>query len=175
MSKIFFQLFILCSFGRAWGIEGLNSGSSFLSNTTNILVFAGNDRQVMPMDEKFLKFVSDTLYLGKPALNLRCDVKVREITEERRFSDGMKRIQMLEVIYKTNYFNLPEEKMFFPIGSQVTKEMKVSKFAGSVEEIQLLSDDLTNSRFIFQHNGRGEIIWMSFEDDQKIAPCALKE
>jgi len=81
----------------------------------------------------------------------------------------------LEVIFKTSYFSLPEEKIYFPIGSEVTREIKVSKSSGTVEEIQLQSDDLTNSRFIFQHNGRGEIVWMSFEDDQKTAPCAVSE
>ena len=153
----------------------LNSMDSFLGKTTsNILVFPGKSRQVMPMDAKLLKFISDTLYSGKPALNLNCDIKAREMTEERKFSDGPRRVDMLELIYKTQYMNLPEEKMYFPLGSEVTREIKVSKFAGTVEEIQIQSDDLADSRFIFQHNGRGEIVWMSFEDDQKTAPCMLR-
>jgi hypothetical protein len=138
-------------------------------------VFPSANRRVSAMDEKLLKFVSDTLYLGKPALNLKCDVKVREITEDRKFSDGLRRIQMLEVKFKTNYFGQYEETMYFPVGSQVTREIKVSKFAGTVEEIQLQSDDLEDSRFIFQHNGHGEIVWMTYEDDQKTTPCALKQ
>ncbi len=179
MNRFFILLLILCvlTLANAEAIEGLNTRDSYLGSTTsnNILVFASNNRVIKPLDEKLLKFVSDTLHVGKPGLNLNCDVKVREITEEKKFSDGVRRIQMLEIIFKTNYMNLPEEKMYFPVGSQVTKEVKVSKFAGTVEEIQLQSDDLADSRFIFQHNGRGEIVWMSFEDDQKIAPCAVRD
>jgi len=177
MNRFFVLLVILCllTLANAQAIEGLNKIDNFLggANSSPILVFASNNRQVQPLDEKLLKFISDTLHTGKPSLKLNCDVKVREITEEKKFSDGVRRIQMLEIIYKTNYMNLPEEKMYFPVDSQITKEVKVSKFAGTVEEIQLQSDDLANSRFIFQHNGRGEIVWMSFEDDQKTAPCAL--
>ena len=139
----------------------------------DVLVFADKNRKVYPMDLKTLKFVSDTLHLGKPALNLGCDVKVREMVEERKFSDGVRRVEMLEIIFKTQSFNLPEEKMYFPIGSKLTQSVKVSKFAGTVEEIQLEAEDLVNSRFIFQHNGRGEIVWMSYEDDHKTTPCRL--
>lgn len=178
MQRFIFILLILCllAFADAQAIEGLNQRDSYLGNvgSSTILVFASNNRQVLAMDEKHLKFISDALHIGKPALNLNCDVKVREVTDERRFSDGVQRVQSIEIIFKTNYMNLPEEKMYFPTGSQLTKEVKVSKFAGTVEEIQLQSDDLANSRFIFQHNGRGEIVWMTYEDDQKTAPCAIR-
>ena len=176
MSNLFLIVMLVFSFSNISNAQEMLAGASpFGRTTSNILVFASNNRQILPLNESLLKFISDTLHLGKPALNLRCDVKVREMTDERKFSEGVQRIAMLEIIFKTEYFHMPEEKMYFPVGSQVTKEVKVSKFAGTVEEIQLQSDDLANSRFIFQHNGRGEIVWMTFEDDHKTTPCLLKK
>src|SRR5687768_11560980 len=108
MNRFFILLLVLCilTLANAEAIEGLNARDSYLGATTsNILVFASNNRQIEPLNEKLLKFISDTLHVGKPALNLNCDIKVREITEEKKFSDGIRRIQMLEVIYKTNYMN----------------------------------------------------------------------
>lgn len=141
---------------------------------SQILVFAKANRRIEPMNIEIMTFISETLHVGKPALNLNCEVIVREIKQERKFSDGIKIVEMLEIIYRSSLFNTPEQKAYFPIGSAITREEKVSNFSGPIEEIQLESDDLANSRFIFQHNGRGEIIWMSFADDLKTLPCRLK-
>ncbi|MGZ3724236.1 MAG: hypothetical protein ACXWQQ_00465 [Pseudobdellovibrio sp.] len=142
---------------------------------TAILVFQDHEEKQTELDHPLLKFISDTLYLGKPALNLGCDVKVREMNEDRKFSDGVKRIEMLEIIYHTSFNSYPEVKMYFPVGSKVTKRQKVSEFAGTVEEIEMESNDVQNRRFIFQHNGRGEIVWMSFESDTTTEPCLVKK
>lgn len=143
----------------------------------DVLIFAKADKKIQPLDRPLLKFVSDTLDNGRPAENLDCEVKVRDVHEDRRFSDGTRRIEMLELIYYTRSANgLPEQKAYFPVNStQITRSTVNSRFAGSVEEIQLEADDMVNSRFIFQHNGRGGIIWMTYEDDLKTVPCRLKQ
>jgi hypothetical protein len=137
------------------------------SAQAQVLVFPNNNKLIGPLSVRMLKFISNTLHLD-------CDVKVREITEERRFSDGIRRIDMLEIIFRSKNLSVPPEKFYFAVGStRITKEHKVSKFSGPVEEIQLETEDNTNSRFVFQHNGQGEIIWMTFEDDLKTTPCRL--
>lgn len=143
--------------------------------SADILIFAQADRRTQPMDTPLLSFISNTLQEGQPSENLDCEVKTQIIREDRRFSDGVRRIEMLEVIYFTRSFTgLPEQKSYFPLDSKVTRSLVNSRFAGSVEEIQLEAEDTVNSRFIFQHNGRGEIVWMSYEDDLKTVPCRLK-
>lgn len=141
---------------------------------SQILVFAKADRRVQPMTTDLMRFVAETLHVGKPAVNLNCGVKVREIKQERKFSDGVRIVEMLEIIFQSSLFHSPEQKAYFPLGSVITRETKVSAFSGTVEEIQVESDDLANSRFIFQHNGLGEIIWMSFENDLTTLPCRLR-
>ncbi len=139
-----------------------------------VLVFAKANRKIQPMTVEIMTFIAETLHSGKTALNLNCEVKIREIKQERKFSDGIKIVEMLEINYHGGAFNGTEQKAYFPLNSVVTRFETNSSFSGVVEEMQLESDDLTNSRFTFQHNGRGEITWMSFEDDLKTLPCRLK-
>lgn len=139
-----------------------------------ILEFAQENRKIQPMDVELMTFIAVTLHAGKPALNLDCEVRVREIKQERKFSDGIKIVEMLEIIYRGAVFNPIQQKAYFPLGSIVTKAQKVSAFSGTVEEFQLEAGDLANSRFTFQHNGRGEIVTMIFEDDLKTLPCRLR-
>ena len=139
-----------------------------------MLIFADANRVIKPMDIKSMTFIAETLTVAKPALNLDCDVRIREIKQERKFSDGVHIVEMLELIYHNRVYGLPEQTTYFPLGSKVTKSEKNSKFSGVVEEIQLEADDMVNSRFIFQHNGRGEIVWMTYEDDLRTIPCRLK-
>ena len=141
----------------------------------DILIFADANKVVQPMDVKQMLFISETLHSAKTALNLDCDVKVREIKKEQKFSDGIHIVEMLEIIYRSKLWGLPEQKSYFPLNTTTfTKSQKNSKFSGVVEEIQLEADDMENSRFIFKHDGRGEIVWMTYEDDFRTVPCRLK-
>ena len=148
----------------------------FVTSTASaqILIFAKEDLKVDKLDVNLMSFISTTLHISKPARNLDCEVQVNEIKQERKFSDGVHIVEMLEVVYRSYLLGRHEQKIYFPVGSKVTRDVKNSKFSGTVEEIQLEADDIVNSRFIFQHNGMKEIIWMTYEDDHKTVPCRLK-
>ena len=121
-----------------------------------------------------MSFIAEILHANKPALNLDCEVKVKEIKQERKFSDGIRIVEMLEIKYRSSLVDYQEQLIFFPLQSLIKIQNKNSGFSGTVEEFELQSDDLANSRFIFQHDGRGNLIWMSFENDLKTVPCGLK-
>lgn len=119
-------------------------------------------------------FIAGTLNAGRVIPPLECSVRIREIKQERKFSTGTKLVEMLEITYRSNSFDLGEQKMYFPMGSRVGRQQKVNQFSGVVEEIHLEADDRLNSHFIFQHDGSGHISFMTFENDLMIAPCRLK-
>ena len=127
-----------------------------------------------PLTVDKMLFIAETLHANKPARNLDCEVKVKEIKQERKFSDGVKIVEMLEIRYRSSLLSYQEELVYFPLQSEIKIQKKNSRFAGSVEEFELQADDLLSSRFIFQHDGRGNLIWMSFENDFKTVPCGLK-
>lgn len=128
-----------------------------------------------PLDSKNLKFISDRLYLDKLADNLDCEVRVSETKKERKFSTGVKIVEMLEIKYTSKRYRQDEHVAFFPIASMLTIQRKTSNLAGAVEEFKLESNDLHNTQFIFQHDGVGHIVWMNFVSDLTTLPCALKK
>ena len=154
---IFFLFVVFCSFAHAQ-------------------IFAIVDRSIksQPLTTQKMSFIAETLHANKPALNLDCEVKVKEIKQERKFSDGIRIVEMLEIRYRSSLLDYQEQLVFFPLQSLIKIQNKNSGFSGTVEEFELQSDDLANSRFIFQHDGRGNLIWMSFENDLKTIPCGLK-
>lgn len=169
--KAFFSIMILFLGGAALGAEPASS----YSGKADILIFADQNMQKMNMTPSQMEFIDKTLHNSNPAGHLACEVKARIITEDKTFSTGTKRIEMLEVIFISRFRDIKEEKMFFPVGSTtLTRRQPNSKFAGVVEEIMLETNDLPNSRFIFQHDGNGQLVWMTYEDDLKTTPCRLK-
>ena len=118
-------------------------------------------------------FIDETLHKSKLAVNLDCQITSKVNSDVRKFSDGFKRIETLEISFLSRYFNAPEEKIFFPVGSKLTREVKNSKLAGVIEELQLEASDNPNSRLVIQHDGKGKITWLSYEDDMKTTPCHL--
>lgn len=146
-----------------------------LEHTSFILLFADPSKKVTELNTETLTSIDQVLHESKMASNLACDYKARIITEDRKFTTGIERVEMLELIFISRYGHWHEEKTFFPIGSKLTRRLVNSKFSGTVEELELESNDSHTSRFIFQHNGRGEIIWMSYEDDFETTPCRLHQ
>ncbi len=145
------------------------------TNTSFILLFADSSKKVTELNTDTLNSIDKILHESKMASNLACDFKARIITEDRKFTSGVERVEMLEVIFISRYGHTHEEKTYFPTGSKLTRRLVNSKFAGTSEELELESTDTHNSRFIFQHNGRGEIVWMSYEDDFETTPCRLHQ
>ncbi len=146
-----------------------------LEHTSFILLFADPSKKVSELNSDTLNSIDKVLHESKMASNLACDFKARIISEDRKFTTGVERVEMLEVIFISRYLHTHEEKTYFPIGSKLTRRLVNSKFAGTTEELELESTDTHNSRFIFQHNGRGEIVWMSYEDDFETTPCRLHQ
>lgn len=151
--------------------------TAFLSvvGLAQVLVFPNSKKTIQLLDVKLMIFIAETLHSGKPLLNLDCQVRINEIKQERKFSDGIRIVEMLEINYRSGLIHMPEQRFFFPLGSNVTRSVKTSQRSGVVEEIQLETDDLVNSRFVFQHSGRGNIASMTYENDLMTNPCLVRE
>lgn len=130
---------------------------------------------VSRLDAGMMEFVMQTLHGSKPAPNLRCEVKVRQIREQRKFSSGTKWVEMIELEYRNNrdYDGIPM-KTFFVEGSKIERKQVISEFSGPVEEITIEADDRLNKTFTFQYDGRGQIVWMMMHDELRLNPCQLR-
>lgn len=129
----------------------------------------------VPLDEKRIKFISDRLYLDKTADYLDCEVHVAELKKDLHFSTGIRTVEMLEITFISRRYRSDHHVAFFPLGSPLTIQNKNSNFAGLVEEIKLESEDIYNTQFIFQHDGKGRITWMNYISDVGTFPCGIKK
>ena len=81
---------------------------------------------------------------------------------------------MLEIKFRSFSQATQDMVAYFPLGTNLKVRNKNSQFAGLIEEFELQADDLKNSRFIFQHDGRGHLVWISFENDLATLPWQTK-
>jgi hypothetical protein len=127
------------------------------------------------MDVDLMEFLMQTLTASKPEANLLCEVKVRSIRQERKFSNETRWVEMIELQYQTNRDHLGQDmKTYFPLGSLVTRKIVNSEFSGPVEEVSIESADRLSKTFTFQHDGRGQIISMVMADELRLLPCQLR-
>jgi hypothetical protein len=145
-----------------------------ISGYSQDMPFILKEAPYQKLNLELFNFISETLHSNKPAPNLKCEVKVRTIQELRKFSTGTKWVDLLEVEYRNSrdYDGLPM-KAYFPIGTEVSKQIITSEFSGTVEEIKLRVSDRLDHYFIFQHDGKGHIISMNMGNSLIMNPCIL--
>lgn len=126
------------------------------------------------LDQDLFYFVDKLLHTSKTAPHLRCRVSVRTRQEQRTFSTGTRWVELLEIEYINNrdYDGVPM-RAFFPLGTKVIRRQVESEFAGTVEEIKLMVEDRLDHYFIFQHDGRGQIVWMMMGNSLRLNPCQI--
>lgn len=145
-----------------------------LTPKTQAFPFILKEAPYQKLDLELFHFITETLQSGKPAANLRCEVKVRNIQEVRKFSDGKKWVELIEIEYTNNrdYDGIPM-RAYFPIGTEVSKQIIISEFSGTVEEIKLRVSDRLDHYFVFHHDGNGHIVWMTMGNSLRMNPCQL--
>lgn len=146
-----------------------------LTTSSQEVPFILNEPSYQKLDRDLFHFIVETLHSGKSAQNLKCEVKVKTLQEVRKFSDGKKWVDLLEIEYTNNrdYDGIPM-KAYFPLGTEVSRQIITSEFAGTVEEIKLIVNDRMDHYFIFHHDGKGNIIWVMMGNSLRMNPCQLK-
>ncbi len=139
--------------------------------------FIVNEPTFNKLNLDLFKFIEITLHQNKPASNLRCQVKVRAIQEVRTFSTGKKWVDLLEIEYLNDRdYDGISMKAYFPLGvAEVYRQNVTSQFSGTVEEIKIKVNDRLDHFFIFQHDGKGKIVWMMMGNSLMSNPCLLSE
>ncbi|MBX3041071.1 MAG: hypothetical protein KF789_10235 [Bdellovibrionaceae bacterium] len=136
--------------------------------------FAAQTAFARKMDWDLKEFIAKILHSSVMAPHLNCSVKVKDLRQERRFSSGSRWVEMIEVSFRNSGEFAAPMKTFFAVGSNVTLKTVNSEFGGVVEEISLESGDRLNKTLTFQHDGKGQIVWMEMHDDLRVSACRLR-
>ncbi|MGZ3745175.1 MAG: hypothetical protein ACXVB1_07745 [Pseudobdellovibrionaceae bacterium] len=134
-----------------------------------------------PQAQKVLDFdefenITKLLYAGKLAPHLKCGLKVRTIKEERKFSEGKKLVEVLEILYyPRGLFSDLKVKVLIP-AQLATFGVKYTsnQWSGAGEDIKIEAHDGYDHWLRFIHDGKGNIVFFSLGNRLATYPCAMK-
>lgn len=118
-------------------------------------------------------FIAGILANGRRSPDLDCEVRLREIKEERKFSTGTELVEALEIALTTDHMGPRTIKFSFPMGSRLGRRVVNNQDHGPVEEIKIESPEPYENWFQFQHDGQ-RLVWAEIGSMYQFAPCLLK-
>lgn len=132
-----------------------------------------DDPTVMKVfDQDTFDFVSKTLSQNKLARHLNCTLKTRTSHELRKFSDGEKWIDVLEITYNTNGFDSGQKmNIKIPILAKVGIKKDLNQWSGMGEVIKIELGDYYSHWLRFTHDGQGHIVQLMMGSDLRMLPC----
>lgn len=158
-------------------IVGFTLCFSFLSIQGNAQEFVSEEPQARrSLDFDRFENVTKLLYAGKLAPHMKCELKVRTIKEERKFSDGKKLVEVLEVIYyPRGLFADLKVKVLIPaqLATYGTKYVS-NQWSGSGEDIKIEAHDGYDHWLRFMHDGKGNLVQFSLGNRLATYPCLMK-
>ncbi|HEY8271056.1 MAG TPA: hypothetical protein VIG33_09215 [Pseudobdellovibrionaceae bacterium] len=150
---------------------------SLLSAQVRAQEFASEEPQAQQrLDFDEFENVTKLLYAGKLAPHMKCDLKVRTIKEERKFSDGKKLVEVMEVIYyPRGLFADLKVKVLIPAQLATFGLKYVSnQWSGAGEDIKIEAHDSYDHWLRFMHDGKGNIVQFSLGNSLATYPCLIK-
>lgn len=151
--------------------------SLFLIDHARAQEFASDEPQAkQPLDFEEFENITKLLYAGKLAPHMKCELKVRTFKEERRFSDGKKLIEVLEVVYyPRGLFADLKVKVLIPaqLASFGTKYVS-NQWSGAGEDIKIEAHDSYDHWLRFMHDGKGHLVQFSLGNRLATYPCLMK-
>lgn len=127
------------------------------------------------LSSKNIDQIASIIHSAVPAANLKCQIKMRQLQQIRKFTTGEQYIESLEIEYTNNAsYGGIEMKTYFPVGSALELKKVNSEFSGVVEEITLHANDRLEHFITIQHDGMGHLIWATMGNIFMVNPCQLK-
>jgi hypothetical protein len=127
------------------------------------------------LNDSDVVFLTNLLSSARMDSSLDCEIRAKDIRENRVFSTGSKWVEIIEVRYRGSLFQIGEVVANFPVGSEYKTRMTVSSSAGTVEEIVLKAEDSLEHQLLIQHDGRGHIVRAEMSNLNRLFPCRLKK
>ena len=138
--------------------------------------FADEPPAKQPLDFENFENITKLLAAGKLSPHMKCELKVRTVKEERKFSDGKKLVEILEVTYyPKGLFADMKLKILIPaeIATFGTKHAS-NKWSGIGEDIKIEAQDYYEHWLRFTHDGKGNLVQFMMGNHLATYPCKIK-
>ncbi len=123
-------------------------------------------------DQNMFDFVTKTLGSAKLSSHMRCTLKTRTSRELRKFSDGDKWTDILEVTYNTNGFESGQKlTLKIPMMAKYGLKKESNQWSGIGETIKIEAGDSYEHWLQFTHDGKGGIVFLNIGNRLRTLPC----
>lgn len=137
--------------------------------------FINDDPSVQQeLDQDMFDFVAKTLGSAKLSPHMKCTLKTRTSRELRRFSDGEKWTDTLEVTYNTSGFESGQKVSFkIPMIAKYGLKKEANQWSGLGETVKIEMGDYYEHWLKFTHDGKGTIVNINIGNRLRVFPCQL--
>lgn len=120
--------------------------------------------------------ITKLLHAGKLSPHMKCELKVRTFKEERKFSEGKKWVEILEVeYYPRGLFADMKIKILIPAELATFGTKYVSnQWSGAGEDIKIEAHDYYDHWLRFMHDGKSRLVQFSLGNRLATYPCLVK-
>ncbi|MGZ6473354.1 MAG: hypothetical protein ACXWRZ_19490 [Bdellovibrio sp.] len=127
------------------------------------------------LNTEMFDWISGILSSGKMAPHMLCTLKVRNERTLRKFSDGEKWMEILNISFNSNGFDSGYKMNFkIPISAKYGIKKSTNQWSGIGEEIKIELGDHYDHYIKFTHDGHGQIVQLILGNNLRTVPCQLK-
>lgn len=127
------------------------------------------------MNSEMFEFISKTLGSARLDAHMLCTLKVRSDRALRKFSDGAKWVEILNISFNSNGFDSGlKMNLKLSMNSKYGTKKSANQWSGVGEDIKIELGDYYDSWVRFTHDGQGHIVQLVMGNNLKTVPCQLK-
>lgn len=123
-------------------------------------------------DRQSFDFVSNLFVSSRLAKKLACDLKARKTREIKKFSQGNRWVEILEIEYRPKGF-FSSEVVFLkiPETARFGRIEQTHAEAGIIETFKIELGDFYGHSLLFSHDGKGFMTWIEVVSSFRQLPC----
>ena len=152
-------------------------GFSSLSHSQEVPFIDNPPKATKRLRQAAFDEISKLLYAGKLTPHMKCDIKARTFREERRFSDGKRIVEVLQIeYYPKGIYSDTKVSLQIPehISTYGTKQIS-NQWSGVGEDILIQAHDYYDHWVRFTHDGKGGIVRLELGNNLATYPCYVRE
>lgn len=127
-------------------------------------------------DQKMFDFVSQTLASAKLMPQMKCNLTTRIFREVRKFSDGERWVEILDVEFHPRGFFADEKvSLKIPMTAKYGLEQRSNSWSGVGEIVKIETGDAYGHWLLFTHDGKNGLVQLEVGNRVRTMPCSVQD
>lgn len=132
-------------------------------------------KEMKTMSHDDFEYLKKLLVQPRMAAHLDCQLKVKEARGLKKFRDGEKWVDHLEISYDPGlYYSGYKMNFKLPESATIGTKVRNNEWSGIGEQVKVELGDYYQHWILLEHDGEGRIIGLQMGDRLRTMPCQLK-